>query len=87
NKNPRLLHVKQAAKIVDIIGRMKELKLAENLKMLRKYKKMSRAELGNLLGVTSTAVSSWENGKREPSLEMLAKICEIFDETFDSILT
>lgn len=66
---------------------MKEIRFAENLKLLRKSKKMSQTELAKLLQVDQRTVSAWENDVCRPSFEMLSKLCEVFDETFDSILT
>ena len=66
---------------------MKEIRFAENLKLLRKSKKMSQTELAELLQVDQRTVSAWENDVCQPSFEMLSKLCEVFDETFDSILT
>ena len=63
-----------------------ELHFTENLKNLRKSKGLSQASLAKLLGVDQRTVSAWENGVCEPSLELLAKLCEIFEETFDGIL-
>ena len=59
-----------------------ELHFTENLKNLRKSKGLSQAALAKLLGVDQRTVSAWENGVCEPSLELLAKLCEIFEETF-----
>ncbi|MGN0806977.1 MAG: helix-turn-helix transcriptional regulator [Candidatus Coproplasma sp.] len=66
---------------------MVEIKFAENLRQLRLGKKLSQADLASLLGVDQRTISSWEKGICEPSLSMLAKLCEIFDESFDGILT
>ncbi len=66
---------------------MYEIKFAENLRNLRKSKNMSQTQLAKLLGVDQRTVSVWEKGKCEPGFTVLAKICEIFDESFDSILT
>ena len=66
---------------------MKEIKFPENLKTLRKNKKLSQARLGELLSVDQRTISAWEKGICEPSFEMLARICELFDETFDGLLT
>lgn len=66
---------------------MKEICFAKNLLTLRKTKKITQSELANFLGVDQRTVSAWEKGLCEPSLAMLSKICEYFDETFDSILT
>ena len=66
---------------------MKEIKFAENLKILRNARKLTQEELGKALGVDKRTVSSWETGISEPNLHTIAKICEFFDETFDSLLT
>ncbi len=66
---------------------MKAIKFAENLKQLRQGRGITQKQLGKLLGVDMRTVSAWENKVCEPSYEMLARICEYFDETFDNILT
>jgi len=66
---------------------MKNINFAENLKMLRKSKDMTQAELAELLGVGQRTISDWETKVSEPSFSMLAKLCDIFDENFDNILT
>lgn len=66
---------------------MKAIKFAENLKMLRKEKNMTQTQLGAILGVDQRTVSTWEKGLCEPSFTILAKLCEIFDENFDNLLT
>ncbi|MCH5152503.1 MAG: helix-turn-helix transcriptional regulator [Clostridiales bacterium] len=50
---------------------------------LRSANKMTQAQLGEQLNVTSQAVSKWENGLSEPDIESIRKICEIFHITFD----
>lgn len=66
---------------------MTEIKFAENLKALRTGRGLTQEELGKVLGVDKRTVSSWETGISEPNLHTIAKICEFFDETFDSLLT
>ncbi len=66
---------------------MKEIKFSNNLRMLRKSKNMSQEDLAKLLKVDRRTISVWERGVCEPSFVILAKLCEIFDETFDDILT
>ena len=65
----------------------KKIKFAENLRSLRRSTDMSQKKLAGLLEVDQRTVSAWENGICEPSFTLLAKLCEIFDETFDGILT
>lgn len=66
---------------------MKQIKFSENLKQLRKGKDLSQADLAKLLGIDRRTVSAWEHKICEPGFEMLAKLCEIFNESFDNILT
>lgn len=66
---------------------MKEIKFAENLKSLRLAKMISQCQLANMLGVDQRTVSAWEHRVAEPNLETIAKLCDIFDETFDSLIS
>ena len=47
---------------------------------------MTQTQLGKLINVDQRTISAWEHGICEPSLEIIAKLCDIFDETFDSML-
>lgn len=66
---------------------MKEIKFAENLKYLRKNAGITQENLAKMVGVDQRTISAWERGVCQPSFEILALLCEIFEETFDSILT
>ncbi|MBQ7236479.1 MAG: helix-turn-helix transcriptional regulator [Clostridia bacterium] len=66
---------------------MKEIKFSENLNALRQTKQLTQKQLAKLLDVYQRTISAWEKGVCEPSFQMLSKICEIFDESFDNILT
>lgn len=66
---------------------MKQICFSKNLKALRESRKMTQKELAEKLGVDQRTVSAWEKEVCEPSFSMLSAICEIFDETFDNILT
>ncbi len=63
------------------------IRFSNNLRLLRKSKRMTQYELAELLGVDQRTISVWEKGKCEPDFTTLAKLCEIFDEDFDNILT
>lgn len=47
---------------------------------------MSQSSLAKRLGVDQRTVSAWENSVSEPCLNMLAKLCDVFDENFDSLI-
>ena len=66
---------------------MMSLNFKENLKALRKAKGLTQKELANILGVDQRTVSAWEKGVCEPSFAMLYKLCELFDEDFNGILS
>ncbi len=66
---------------------MKEINFSQNLKTLRLSKNLTQGQLAKLLGVDQRTVSAWENKICEPDYLTLAKLCDIFDETFDNLLT
>ncbi|MBR3684995.1 MAG: helix-turn-helix transcriptional regulator [Clostridia bacterium] len=66
---------------------MIKIMFAENLKSLRKSKGLTQKELADKVGVDQRTISAWEKGICEPGFQMLAHLCEIFGETFDSILS
>lgn len=64
-----------------------ELRFAENLKTLRRSRGLSQKDLAKMVGVDQRTVSAWETGVCEPSFSVLLRLCEIFNESFDGILT
>ena len=54
---------------------------------LRKKNGMTQAELGNALNVTYQAVSKWENDLSQPSIDVIADICKIFNISIDDFIT
>ena len=63
-----------------------EVLFAKRLRELRKEKGLSQVKLGEHLGYGYTAISSYENGRNEPSYTDLIRICEILDVSADYIL-
>ena len=59
---------------------------AERLKLARKAKKYSQAEVSRLLGVTQQAVGKWETGRSTPDPQTVARLAEILDTTADALL-
>ncbi|WP_285013713.1 helix-turn-helix domain-containing protein [Lactococcus garvieae] len=56
------------------------------LKSLRKSKKLSQADLAKKVGKTTWAISSYEQGKSYPSIDVLIKLCSIFDVSSDYLI-
>ena len=53
-------------------------KFAERLIELRQGEGLSRSDLAGVLGVSHSAVCSWENGVCSPSIWSLIKLSEYF---------
>lgn len=53
--------------------------VGEKISKLRKSKGLTQLDLAEKLFISDKAISSWEQNRTEPSLEMLVKISEIFD--------
>jgi len=57
--------------------------IAQNLVELRKRKKYTQADLGEMLQYSDKAISKWEKGDSLPDIEILVKICELYGVTLD----
>ena len=56
------------------------------LSLLRKEKKISQRKAAAELGVSQALLSHYENGKREPSLDMLNKMSHYFNVSIDYLI-
>ena len=61
-------------------------KFRENLIMYRKQKGLLQKDLAESLGVSTSAVSSWEKGINFPRLDAIFNICEVLDITIGDLL-
>ena len=64
-----------------------DIRFKENLRQLRQSKSLTQKQLADLLNVDQRTISAWEKGICEPSFYLLLKLCEIFEEDFNGILT
>ena len=56
------------------------------MRELRKQMKMTMKQLGDMLGVSESAISHYETGKRQADFETLLKVAEIYDVSLDYLL-
>ena len=63
-----------------------KLSLAENIRSLRKQRKMTQEKLAEALGVTVGAVYKWESGQSQPELNLLVELADFFDTSVDVLL-
>lgn len=55
------------------------------LSKLRKERKLTQEELGELLAINGKSVSKWERGITMPSVENILKICVLFRVSSDEL--
>ena len=59
--------------------------LKNNIESIRKSRKISQAELAEALEVTRQTISSLENGRYNPSINLAFKIAKFFNTTVEEI--
>lgn len=59
----------------------------KGLKKIRKDKHLNQQKVAMDLNISREALSYYENGKREPSLQMLVKMSEYFNVSIDYLIT
>ncbi len=62
------------------------MQLNKNIVRLRKKRGLTQEQLANLLNVSVTAVSKWENGNNRPDIELLPDMADVFQVSIDSLL-
>ena len=60
--------------------------LTENLNELMRIKGIKAVDLAEKVGVSKSAVSHWLAGDNSPNIEILAKICQIYDVKLSELL-
>lgn len=60
--------------------------LASNLRFLRKQKGITQNELADQLDVQRTMISAYEDGRSEPKLATLTKLCEVLEVGIEELL-
>lgn len=60
--------------------------IARNIKALREHHNMSQSDLAKLLDVSDKAVSTWENGRREPRMGVIQKLALAFNLQISDIV-
>lgn len=58
----------------------------KGLKIIRKEKNLNQLKVAMDLNISREALSHYENGKRQPSLEMLRKLSRYFNVSIDFLI-
>ena len=56
------------------------------LKNIRKKRNLNQQKVAMDLNISREALSHYENGKREPSIDMLVKMSEYFNVSIDFLI-
>ena len=60
--------------------------LGKNIKELRRQKKLSQNQLGLILGISQTSIAHYEAGTRQPSIETLIQLSDIFEKSISDLI-
>ena len=63
------------------------MKFGDNLRNLRKSKKLSQEELSEKVGVSRQSVSKWENSEAYPEMNNMLILCKIFNCKINDLLS
>ena len=58
----------------------------KGLKKIRKAKDLNQLKVAMDLNISREALSHYENGKRQPSIEMLRKLSQYFNVSIDYLI-
>ena len=61
-------------------------KFCKNLKETRKLCCLTQKQVATALNVVDRCYANWEQGRTEPSISMLRKLCEIFVINIDELI-
>lgn len=62
------------------------MKFFENLKILRKQSNLTQRKIAEMLDVSERAYQHYEGGTREPNIEKLIKLADIFNVSIDYLV-
>lgn len=60
--------------------------LSENIETWMKKKKINRARLAQMTGISYSAIHMWSIGSRTPGFESVLKLANAFDITIDELI-
>ena len=62
------------------------IKISENIKRLRKAKKITQEGLAEIFNVTPAAVNKWENNETYPDITLLFPLSHFFGVSIDELM-
>lgn len=59
---------------------------SKNIKKYRKANNLTQAQLAQIIGVSRTTISAWENNQTEADFNTLRKLKEYFNISYEKLL-
>ena len=63
-----------------------EFKFNERLRKIRMSRGLYQADLANLMNIEPYNISNWEQGRAEPCIEDIRKLCQVLKISADKLL-
>ena len=83
--NAKLKYLRRVKIFTDMNTKQKNLdnrnSFCNSLRALRIENSLRQANVANMLGIATSTYSHWEQGRREPCIEDIIRLCEIFNVT------
>lgn len=61
-------------------------RFCHNLKSIRKMSGLTQKQVATKLEVVESCYANWEQGRTEPNIETLRRLCVLFDVTLDELI-
>ncbi len=61
-------------------------RFCHNLKSIRKLSGLTQKQVATKLEVVESCYANWEQGRTEPNIETLRRLCVVFDVTLDELI-
>ncbi len=58
----------------------------ENLKLARKSMGLTQKQVADKLNIVESCYANWEQGRTEPNISALRKLCDILNTTLDELI-
>jgi len=62
------------------------MKINEQIRSLRRERKMTQEQLAEAVGVSAAAVSKWESGQSVPEIGMMMALADYFEVSLDTLV-
>lgn len=76
----------KVVELTNLAFKLKTMKIGDKIKQIRKDKGLQQKQVAIDLGLDQSNYNKIENGKREPSLEVLQKLSTILDISIDDLV-